>query len=268
MLHDRRDDTLLRSKALAFQRPDFAPFSASLAKGMPPMVKRPAPRLVMLPLRVWDIAIRLFHWSLLPLIIGSYVSITLADGPEALLWMRVHVICGEMMLGLLVFRLIWGLIGSDTARFAMFLRTPATALRSLAHMFRRGPDTEIGHNPAGGWMVMIMLLLIAVQVITGLCANDDGSTEGPLVKYIGKALSNKISDLHGVNFNILVAAIVVHMAAILVYAVVKKHNLVRPMLTGKKRLPAAQRAPRMASPWLALLSLVVAAAISVGVAVM
>jgi cytochrome b len=219
-------------------------------------------------MRIWDGATRLFHWSIVLLIAASYASITLADGPDAVLWMRVHVICGETMLGMLVFRVIWGLIGSDTARFGQFLRSPFEALRHFAHFFRRAPDTEVGHNAAGGWMVVVMLLIIAVQVGTGLGANDDGSTEGPLVKYIGKALSDRFSKIHEINFNILAGVIGLHLFAILMYALVKRHNLVRPMITGKKRLPAAARAPRMASPILAVVVLLMSAGIAVFVSLL
>jgi cytochrome b len=205
-----------------------------------------------LPMRIWDAPTRLFHWLLVLLVATGYVTIKRN-------WMELHLLAGYAMLTLLIFRVVWGFIGSDTARFARFLRSPIAGLRHLAHFARRTPDDEVGHNEAGGWMVLAMLLVLAAQVGTGLFSNDDGATEGPLAKYVDKAVSDKLSGYHGLNFNILLGLIGLHIVAIVAYAVVKRHDLVRPMFTGKKRLPAATRAPRMASPILALAILVVAA---------
>ncbi len=207
-----------------------------------------------LPMRVWDLPIRLFHWIIVALIVVSYVSINKN-------WMQVHLISGYTVLTLLLFRICWGFFGSETARFSAFLRNPVSGLRHLAAFGKREPDNQIGHNEAGGWMVLAMLLVLAAQVGTGLFANDDGATEGPLAKYVSKETSDRLSGYHGVNFYILLALIVLHVLAVVAYAVIKKHDLVRPMVTGKKRLPAATRAPRMANPALAVLVLVAAGAL-------
>ena len=174
--------------------------------------------------------------------------------------MRIHVYSGYSVLLLLVFRVIWGLVGSETARFVSFLKSPVAALQHLAHFTRREPDTEIGHNAAGGWMVVGMLLLLGAQVTTGLFANDDGATEGPLVKFVTKESSDFMSKLHGLNFNLILAVVVMHVLAVIAYAVVKRHDLVQPMIMGKKRLPAAMRAPAMVTPLLAAGIVVVLAA--------
>jgi cytochrome b len=208
-----------------------------------------------LPMRVWDLPTRLFHWLIVLLVPSSYVSMKLN-------MMDLHMALGHAMLALLLFRWVWGFVGSDTARFGRFLKSPANALRHLLRLPVREPDTELGHNPAGGWMVLLMLVLLTVQVGAGLCANDAVVTEGPLAKYVGQTWSDRLSLVHEINFKLILAAIALHVAAILVYAFVKRHSLVRPMLTGKKRLPAAMRAPRMASRVLAFAILVVAAAIS------
>jgi cytochrome b len=202
--------------------------------------------------RVWDAPTRLFHWAVVILIGVSWYSIHRG-------WMLIHFVSGYSMVTLLLFRVAWGVVGSDTARFRQFLVSPLAALRHLSHLARREPDRQVGHNAAGGWMVLAMLLVLAAQVGTGLFSNDDGATEGPLAKYVDKAVSDKLSGYHGLNFNILLGLIGLHIVAIVAYAVVKRHDLVRPMFTGKKRLPAATRAPRMASPILALAILVVAA---------
>ena len=223
---------------------------------IPDASNRPAPAKTSglnLPMPVWDIPTRLFHWVLVCLVLLSYVS-------DRKGWMRIHVYSGYSVLLLLVFRVIWGLVGSETARFVSFLKSPVAALQHLAHFTRREPDTEIGHNAAGGWMVVGMLLLLGAQVTTGLFANDDGATEGPLVKFVTKESSDFMSKLHGLNFNLILAVVVMHVLAVIAYAVVKRHDLVQPMIMGKKRLPAAMRAPAMVTPLLAAGIVVVLAA--------
>lgn len=210
-------------------------------------------------MRVWDLPVRLFHWVIVLLVALSYVSVQLAGVSYG--WMRVHFISGYAVLTLLIFRLVWGVIGSDTARFGAFLASPLAGLRQLSRFGGREPDDQVGHSAAGGWMVLLMLLALLVQVGSGLFSNDDARAEGPLAKYVGKAASDQISGIHGASFNVLLGLIVVHVLAIIAYAVVKRHDLVRPMVTGKKRLPATTRAPRMASPLLAIVVLLVAAAV-------
>ncbi len=204
-----------------------------------------------LPMRVWDVPTRLFHWLVVLLIVASYVTVQLN-------WMDLHLLSGYAMLTLLLFRIVWGFVGSDTSRFGRFLKSPVAGLRHLAKFGQKGPDDEVGHNEAGGWMVLAMLLVLCVQVGTGLFSNDDGATYGPLTNLVSKETSDRLSGYHGLNFYVLLTLIVLHVLAIIAYAVVKRHDLVRPMITGKKKLPAATRAPRMASPLLALAVLVVA----------
>jgi cytochrome b len=207
-------------------------------------------RQLYLPMRIWDLPTRLFHWVLVVLIFTSWLSAWRG-------WMRSHVICGLTILALLLFRLIWGFIGSDTARFSHFLKSPLEAVRHLIHLARREPDHETGHNAAGGWMVILMLALLCVQVGTGLCANDDVLTEGPLARIVGKERSDWLTHIHYLNFTLIEIVIALHVLAIIAYRVLKGHNLLRPMITGKKRLPGATRAPRMMHPILALVALVV-----------
>ena len=208
----------------------------------------------MRPLKVWDLPVRLFHWAIVVLIFAAWLS-------QELDQMDLHMWIGRMILSLLLFRIVWGLIGSDTARFNQFLRSPAAALRHLTQIRRREADREIGHNAAGGWMVLVMLLLIGVQAGTGLFSNDDGDTEGPLMHFVSKAQSDFLSHIHSLNFNLIEGAIVLHVLAIAAYAMLKRQNLVRPMLTGKKMMPADAVPPRLANPLLALVTLVSAAAV-------
>jgi cytochrome b len=202
-------------------------------------------RQLVLPMRIWDLPIRLFHWTLVVLILASWLT-------ERLNWMRLHVWSGLAILALLLFRIVWGFIGSDSARFAHFLQSPLEAIRHLLHLHQREPDTETGHNAAGGWMVIVMLALLLVQVGTGLGANDDVLTEGPLARMAGKERSDWLTHIHGVNFTLIEIVVALHVLAIIAYRVLKGHNLLMPMITGKKRLPGATRAPRLMHPLLAL----------------
>ncbi len=205
---------------------------------------------------VWDLPIRLFHWLTVALIAAAYVTWRL----NAMDW---HAYAGEALLALVLFRLAWGFIGSDTARFVLFLASPRAAVRHLAHMFRREPDEQAGHNPAGGWMVVLLLGLLLGQSLTGIIDNNDVADAGPLSDMMPAWLSNLIDDLHGWLWDALLVAVVLHVFAIALYAVVKRQNLVRPMLTGRKTLPANARPPRVASRVLALLTLTSAAAVAV-----
>ena len=206
--------------------------------------------------RVWDAPTRLFHWVLVALLGASWLT-------ERQNWMQLHFLSGYSVITLLLFRVAWGFVGSETARFSGFVKGPLAALRHLAHLLRREPDTEIGHNAAGGWMILLMLALLIVQVATGLCANDDGDTEGPLFDYVGKDWSDWLSHVHAVNFKLLQIVVVVHVVAIIAYATLKRHNLLRPMITGTKVLPDALPPPAMARPRRALIVF----AIAVGVVV-
>jgi cytochrome b len=204
-------------------------------------------------IKVWDLPVRLFHWVLVALILAAWVT-------QYLDRMNLHVWIGEGILTLLLFRVVWGFVGSDTARFSRFLRSPVAALRHLAHLRRREPDREMGHNAAGGWMVLMMLALIGVQVGTGLCANDlddGGDTEGPLMHLVGKDRSDWLTHIHYLNFKAIEAVIVLHVLAIVAYAVLKRQNLVGPMLTGTKLMQADAVAPRVVNPLWALVVLAV-----------
>ena len=205
-----------------------------------------------LSMRVWDLPTRLFHWAIVLLVATSYLTYRFDE-------MRYHLLSGYAMLTLLLFRLAWGFVGSDTARFARFLKSPMAGFRHLAQFRRREPDDEIGHNAAGGWMVLVMLGLLAAQVATGLFSNDDVVTQGPLAQFVGKSTSDRLSGWHALNFNLLLGAIGLHVLAIAAYAAVKRHNLLRPMITGRKRLPGQTRQPRMASSLLAAALVVLAA---------
>lgn len=214
----------------------------------------PAPRVPQLLMRVWDAPTRLFHWTLVLLILFSYVSVKKE-------WVNAHFYSGYTILTLLLFRIVWGFIGSETARFRQFLRSPLAGLRHLASFGGpRAPDTEIGHNAAGGWIVLAFLGILLLQVTTGLLAGDKTGPLGPLAYHLSKPTGITVGNVHVFTFNVILALTTLHILAIVAYAVFKRHDLVRAMVTGKKRLPATVRQPRFASPALAAGILAVSAA--------
>lgn len=204
--------------------------------------------------KVWDLPTRLFHWTLAALMIAQWLT---AEFGSAMDW---HVWGGYAILALVVFRLIWGFVGSDTVRFRDFVRGPSAVVGYVKALLRGETPLYLGHNPAGGWSIVAMLVLLLVQVGTGLFANDDISTEGPLYGWVSKGTSDWLTSIHKFNFNLLLLVIAVHIAAALFYLFVKRENLIHPMLSGIKHLPAGSfgTPPRIASAWLGLAALAVA----------
>jgi cytochrome b len=189
---------------------------------------------------VWDLATRLFHWVTVALVIACYVSWRMN-------WMGWHAWTGDALLALVVFRLLWGFFGSETARFSSFIASPGAAARYLANVTRRNPDRQIGHNPVGGWMVLILLALLLAEALTGVYVANDVADEGPLSELVPAPVANLITDLHAYFWDALFAAAVLHVVAILLYAAVVRHDLVTPMITGRKSMPREIRPPQLAN---------------------
>lgn len=187
--------------------------------------------------RVWDLPVRLFHWAIVLLV-------------PALWWtaethrMEWHLVLGEVMLGLILFRLLWGVLGSSTARFSAFVKGPAAVVRYL-----RGNGRAFGHNPLGGWSVVVMLAALGIQTGLGLFASDeDGIWYGPLASTDLES-AHTIAERHETFFWILVALIALHVLAILYYLLAKRDNLVTPMITGRGRAGEAGQAMVPAPLW-------------------
>ncbi|MEI6542362.1 MAG: cytochrome b/b6 domain-containing protein [Methylococcales bacterium] len=180
-------------------------------------------------IHIWDLPHRLFHWLLAVSVVAAYITAKI--GGELIDW---HGRLGIFILGLLVFRIIWGFIGSTHSRFSTFFPTFS---RITAYL--KGQWQGIGHNPLGALSVIALLSAVAVQVGTGLFANDDIAFEGPLFDFIDKDFSDKLTGLHSTTFYVLLGFVVLHIIAVVFYRFVKKTNLVKPMLTGKKEIPRA-----------------------------
>ncbi|MDE2357347.1 MAG: cytochrome b/b6 domain-containing protein [Alphaproteobacteria bacterium] len=200
---------------------------------------------------VWDAPVRLVHWAIAALVAFSWWSAK----SDHLAW---HRLSGYTILGLLVFRLIWGVIGSETARFSSFLAGPRTVLAYLGG--RAAP--RVGHNPLGGWSVVVLFTLLAIQVGLGLFSVDEDAIEaGPLDRFVSFNTGRAITHWHHLVFNLLLVFIGLHLVAIAVYAA-RRRDLVSPMLSGRAILPPGATAPRRAglAPFVVAATLALAAA--------
>lgn len=180
--------------------------------------------------RVWDLPTRIFHWALLIFVI--FLAISGLRGADALIW---HFRFGYVVLSLLLFRLVWGLIGGRWSRFASFIYAPATVLNYLKGQGK--PEHSVGHNPLGAGSVFAMLFFLLAQVGSGLFADDDIANSGPLSKFVSNATVAALTGYHK-NYGkfILLALVALHIGAILFYLMKKKENLIKPMLQGDKTL--------------------------------
>jgi cytochrome b len=197
------------------------------------------------PIRIWDPWIRVTHWGIAVLLVICVVSGLRGD-------FATHFRVGYALLALVVFRIAWGFVGSDTARFARFLKGPRAALHHLAEFRARAPETTPGHNAAGGWAVVLLLLLLLAQAGTGLMASDAIFTFGPLARVVPPDVSDAATSLHVRAWIVLLAIVALHVAAVFAYVILRRTDLIGAMITGRKRLPADTSAPRMGSALLAV----------------
>ena len=211
--------------------------------------------------RVWDLPTRLFHWGLAACVVG--LVITGNVGGNAMVW---HGRLGYAVLTLLLFRMVWGLVGGHWSRFASFLYGPASVIAYLRGQGR--PEHGVGHNPLGMFSVFALLLVLLAQVGSGLFADDEIAFSGPLAGLVsGDWVSQAPSYHKKVGKFILIALVVLHLAAIAFYRLVRKQNLVRPMIVGDKDVPhpvpaSVDTARRR---WFALVVLVACAAAVYGI---
>lgn len=206
--------------------------------------------------QVWDAPTRLFHWCIVALVFVSWLS---ADQG----YMSVHMWSGVSLLALLLFRIGWGVFGSTTSRFSDFLHPPRRVIVYLRKLAGGNKVLHAGHNPAGGLMVLAMLAALFLQGTTGLFANDGLRFSGPLALFVSSDASDRITEIHGTIFTIILLLIWLHVVAVGFYFLVRGDNLVGPMVTGNK---ARDHVPADASitlvhPAIALALLVMSAAL-------
>ncbi|MEO8187830.1 MAG: cytochrome b/b6 domain-containing protein [Burkholderiaceae bacterium] len=179
--------------------------------------------------RIWDLPTRLFHWLLAALVIFSFTTGKL--GGDWLIW---HFRSGYAIAALLLFRLLWGFAGSRYAQFASFLPSPSRVWRTVRPAESRAVPVSAGHSEVGTLSVYALLIVLALQVATGVFTNDGNFTEGPWVKFVSEAVSNRLSTTHYYNHWLIVGLTTLHVAAIAYYLLARKEDLLTPMLTGDK----------------------------------
>lgn len=195
---------------------------------------------------VWDLPTRLFHWLLVVLVIISYVSGNLGGNA-----MRYHEWSGFAILALLLFRIFWGFFGSRESRFGTFIRGPSAVLRYATTLLRSDSTHFLGHNPLGGWSIIAMLFALIIQATTGLFANDDIISEGPLFDWVSKASSDGLTRIHRLNQEAIIVLVSIHVLAVLFHVFYKRENLVKPMFTGMKTWSGTGSQPETGRSWIA-----------------
>lgn len=182
---------------------------------------------------VWDLPTRLFHWILVILIcVSFYTGLT-----GGLTLMDYHMLSGYGILTLVIFRLAWGFFGTRHARFSGFLYGPRSIFQTTRQLMDRRSEPYVGHNPLGGLSVLAFLVALLVQAGTGLFANDDIFTEGPLTHLVSDATSDQLTEIHEINLWVIGILIGLHLAAISLYELYKGQRLILAMITGKKSVP-------------------------------
>ena len=227
-------------------RSDFGAVDAGVAPGLP---ARAGARRILL----WDLPLRAFHWSLV-----AAVATAVATGEIGGAWMVWHGRAGLLIVGLLVFRLVWGVVGSATSRFAHFAPSPGSVVAYL-----RGRWRGVGHNPLGALSVFALLGLLSLQAATGLFGNDDIAFAGPLNHLVGDAAGARATGWHRLLADGLFALLALHLLAIAFHVLVKRHRLIRPMISGVAELDAGApvpRAPRDGGRFALLVAVALAAA--------
>jgi len=197
---------------------------------------------------VWDWGVRGFHWLLVLSILGSYLT-----GEWGWLSTDWHFYFGYFTLGLLTFRLVWGFVGNRHARFAGFLRGPGAVRAYLQTLLTSAHRQTSGHSALGGWASIVLILAVFVQAITGLMTSDDIFMQGPLAQYVSSSTIDLMTRVHTININLIYALIVLHLLASLFYLLVKRENLISPMLTGSKTLDSSEQ-PAAITNWRRLIS--------------
>ncbi|WCL54787.1 cytochrome b/b6 domain-containing protein [Gimibacter soli] len=188
-------------------------------------------------IQVWDLPTRLFHWAL---VIAVALSAYSAFEDKFGVWAKVHLYAGLTILGLILWRLVWGFIGSETSRFSHFLKGPKAV---AAYARQADAGAHVGHNPVGGWSVVAMLVVTFAQAALGLFATDDMFFSGPLASKIDGGMTGTITEIHEVLGFTLFGLIGLHVAAVLYYRIVKRVDLVRPMVTGSRDVAPETKEP-------------------------
>jgi len=203
--------------------------------------------------QVWDLPVRIFHWTLVAAIVSAFITNRLGVA-----YFKYHVWSGYAVIILVAFRIIWGIVGTRYARFSQFLKGPTATFRYALGLLGRRAPSYAGHNPLGACMVVTLLAALSVQAISGLFGNDEIFNIGPLAGYISTDLSLQLTTLHRRLFYWIAAAAAIHVLAVIAHYVFSRENLVRAMITGRKPPHCVSEGESIASSrvWLAALLII------------
>lgn len=208
---------------------------------------------------VWDLPLRVYHWLLAASLLASWITAEIGFDAR-----QVHMWLGFWMIGLVSFRLVWGFVGPRHSRFASFLPRPAAVVRHARETLTGDAPETAGHNPLGSLMVFAMLALLATQAVSGLFMDDDIDHYGPYAGAVSENVRDVMSSIHHNVVYALLALAALHVLAVAYLSFVRKHELIRPMVTGRKSsaVVAENDQIRSSRTWLAL---VVVAAIAAAI---
>ena len=202
------------------------------------------------PRKVWDLPVRVFHWTLVAAIVGAFVTNRLGVS-----YFKYHVWFGYTVIVLVRIRIVWGFIGTRHAQFLPFICGPAATLRYVLGLIRGHEIRYAGHNPLGAWMVVTLLAALGIQALSGLFGNDEIFNVGPLYGYVSKEVSLQLTSLHRKLFYWIMAAAAIHILAVIAHYVFERRNLLHAMITGHKPPDSVAETEAIASSrtWLAVL---------------
>lgn len=212
---------------------------------------------------VWDVLVRIFHWGLVVAVVLAFYTMK-TEGAPFLFPIEIHAKAGYVVLGLLTFRWLWAFMGSHYARFGEFLTSPLTSARYARQLIKRKPTPYAGHNPLGGWAVLVLMLSLTFQAVSGLFLSDDIFFSAPLYGSLGNPFSDVLASWHSLNAQFLLILIGLHLFANLVHAVLGE-KLVKAMFTGVKTFAHTPVDALNAGSKLPVFSAVVAVLAGVGV---
>jgi len=209
--------------------------------------------------KAWDLPLRLFHWTLLLLFVIAYAT------GSRVQYYALHQAAGVALFGLLIFRVIWGFAGSQAARFSSFLKGPRAALAHVRGLLRGRAESLPGHNPLGGWGVVVMLALLLIEAVSGLFSSTFDYA-GPLAGLVPDEWADRMAAIHAINLDLLLGMIGLHLLGVAITSILGRENLVASMVHGRKHLSAAAVAPsQRGTAARAVIALIAAAAVTGGV---
>ncbi len=208
-------------------------------------------------IKVWDIWLRLFHWTF-----AIAVIFLLLSGEFGWFFFEGHKLAGEIVVALILFRVLWGIFGSSTAKLTTLVTHPKYAFKHIIDLFKGSVHHERGHSASGGWAVILMLLLIGFQAISGLfIADEDELLEGVFYGMLSDDLSSELLSLHYQNARLIQIIVIIHIVTIAFYALRGGINLVKPMITGHMKWPSSLSIPsaQFQANWIAGILLIAVA---------